>query len=82
MALTLKCYLCGANLESLSDETRGDQVVQNIVCSKGHKYSIDDNGLTQMSQFSRRVRAAALDFVESKNAEGNNPLISDFSLNN
>jgi hypothetical protein len=79
MALTLKCYLCGAELESYSNEIRNGKTVQSLSCKKGHKYSLDDNGLTQLAQFSRRFRAATLDFVEKDNAAGNAPLISDLA---
>ncbi len=79
MALSLKCYLCGADLESYSNETKNGQAIQNIACKKGHKFSIDDNGLTQLAQFSRKFRAATLDFVEQDNASGNIPLISDLT---
>jgi hypothetical protein len=46
------------------------QVVQNIECRKGHKFSIDDRALTQIAQLSRRIRTAAQKTVEQDNAKG------------
>lgn len=75
MSLTLKCYLCGSDLEAYSNEIQNNQVVQNITCKKGHKYSVDDTSLTRLSQLSRRIRSAAQENVEKDNAEGKTPLL-------
>ena len=80
MSLSLKCYLCGSDLESYSNEVQNNQIVQNIKCKKGHRYSIDDTSLTRLAQLSRRVRAAAQTAVEKDNSQGRMALLSGNSL--
>lgn len=80
MALSLKCYLCGSELESYSNSVQNNQVVQNIECKKGHKYSIDDTSLTRLAQLSRRIRSAAQVNVEKDNADGKTALLSGNAL--
>ncbi len=80
MALSLKCYLCGSELETYSNEVQDNQVIQNITCKKGHKYSIDDTSLTRLSQLSRRIRSAAQESVEKDNAAGKTALLAGNSL--
>jgi hypothetical protein len=80
MALSLKCYLCGSELEKYSNEVQNNQVVQNIECKKGHKYSIDDTSLTRLAQLSRRIRTAAQATVEQDNAAGKTSLFAGNSL--